>query len=102
MKTTLDLPDELVQQIKIRAVQARTPLKRFVADLLVKGLEAPPVGTPAETESLPAGLEINARGFPVIRCGPDAPAAKMTARQLVALEQQALEAEDLKRGGVAH
>lgn len=101
MKTTLDLPDELVQQIKIRAVQARKPLKHFVADLLVKGLEAPPVANLAEPESLPAGLEINARGFPVIRCGPDAPAATMSTAQLLALEQESLHAEDLKRGGDA-
>lgn len=101
MKTTLDLPDELVQRIKIRAVQARKPLKRVVADLLVKALEAPPVSTAVETEPLPNGLEINARGFPVIRSRPDAPAAQMTVQQLIALEQQAFAAEDLNRGGIA-
>jgi len=101
MKTTLDLPDDLVQRIKIRAVQARKPLKRVVADLLVKALEAPLVSTAVETEPLPTGLEINARGFPVIRCRPDAPAAQMTVQQLIALEQQAFAAEDLSRGGIA-
>jgi hypothetical protein len=101
MKTTLDLPDELVQRLKIRAVQARKPLKRVVADLLVKALDAPPATTAVETEPLPSGLEINARGFPVIRCRLGAPAAEMTAEQLIALEQQAFAAEDLSRGGIA-
>lgn len=100
MKTTLDLPDDLVQQIKIRAVQERKPLKRFVADLLVKGLESPPTAAAAGTEPLPAGLEINAQGFPVFRSRPNAPAARMTAEQLLTLERQTLEEEDLKRAGV--
>jgi hypothetical protein len=101
MKMTLDLPDDLVQRIKIRAVQARKPLKRVVADLLAKALEAPLVSTAVETEHLPTGLEINTRGFPVIRCRADAPAAQMTVQQLIALEQQAFAAEDLNRGGIA-
>lgn len=100
MKTTLDLPDDLVYHIKIRAVQERKPLKRFVADLLVKGLAAPPVAPSNAAAALPSGLEINEYGFPVFRCRPDAPATKMTAEELVALEQQIIEEEDLKRAGL--
>ncbi len=100
MKTTLDLPDDLVQQIKIRAVQERKPLKRFVADLLVKGLESPPATASAGAEPLPPGLEINERGFPVFRCVLNSPASKMTVEELLALEQASQLEEDLQRAGI--
>lgn len=38
MKTTLDLPDELVRRIKIEAVQSDRKLKDLVAQLLEAGL----------------------------------------------------------------
>jgi plasmid stability protein len=38
MKTTLDLPDDLVKQIKLRAVNDGMKLKDAMADLLRKGL----------------------------------------------------------------
>lgn len=100
MKTTLDLPDDLVQRIKIRAVQERKPLKRFVADLLVKGLESPAV-TSDSAAPLPEGIVLNESGFPVFRSKPNAPATHMTAEELIALEQQTLKEEDLKRAGIA-
>jgi plasmid stability protein len=37
MKTTLDLPDALVKQVKLRAVREGRKLKDLVADLLRKG-----------------------------------------------------------------
>ena len=40
MKTTLDLPDALVKQVKLRAVREGRKLKDAVADLLRKGLAA--------------------------------------------------------------
>ncbi len=40
MKTTLDLPDALVKQVKLRAVREGQKLKDAVADLLRKGLAA--------------------------------------------------------------
>src|SRR5437868_2341669 len=40
MKTTLDLPDLLVKQVKLRAVRDGQKLKDAVADLLRKGLAA--------------------------------------------------------------
>jgi hypothetical protein len=102
MKTTLDLPDDLVHRIKIRAVQERKSLKRFVADLLIKGLESPSTTASFGTEPLPEGIMLNERGFPVIRCGPNAPASRMTVEELLALEQQSLVEEDLQRAGLAH
>jgi len=38
MRTTLDLPDALVKQVKLRAVREGRKLKDEVADLLRKGL----------------------------------------------------------------
>ena len=41
MKTTIDLPDALVKEIKLRALYDGQKLKDAVADLLRKGLAAP-------------------------------------------------------------
>lgn len=41
MKTTLDLPDELMRTLKIRAVRENRKLKDLVADLLRLGLTQP-------------------------------------------------------------
>lgn len=38
MKTTLELPDELMREIKIRAVRENRKLKDAIADLLRRGL----------------------------------------------------------------
>lgn len=40
MKTTLDLPDELVREIKVRAAREDRKLKDLVAELLREGLAA--------------------------------------------------------------
>jgi plasmid stability protein len=38
MKTTLDLPEDLMREIKIRAVKGNRKLKDAIADLLRRGL----------------------------------------------------------------
>src|SRR5437667_6729983 len=40
MKTTLELPDDLVKDIKLRAIDEGKKLKDAIADLLRKGLAA--------------------------------------------------------------
>lgn len=40
MKTTLDLPDDLMREVKIRAVLEHKKLKDAIADFLRKGLAA--------------------------------------------------------------
>lgn len=56
MKTTLELPDELVKEIKLRAVHQGAKLKDMVADLLRAGLRTTGVNgsgrTRADKESL--------------------------------------------------
>src|SRR5437868_3379113 len=65
MKTTLDLPDALVKQVKLRALREGRKLKDAVADLLRKGLAAPTV--PPETTS-PVVTKDRETGLPVIQC----------------------------------
>jgi hypothetical protein len=38
MKTTLDLPDELMREVKIRAIHEHKKLKDTIAELIRKGL----------------------------------------------------------------
>ena len=45
MKTTLDLPEELVREVKIRAVQENRRLKDTIADLLRRGLAQKPMSS---------------------------------------------------------
>ena len=42
MKTTLELPDELVRRVKMRAVQRNQKLKDAIAQLLELGLASAP------------------------------------------------------------
>jgi len=74
MKTTLDLPDALVKQVKLRALHEGRKLKEAVADLLRKGLA---VATDVE-DHMP--LEMVAKdkktGLPLIPC-KKAPTADM-------------------------
>jgi hypothetical protein len=42
MKTTLEIPDELMRRVKIRAVQRNQKLKDIVAQLLEAGIAAAP------------------------------------------------------------
>jgi hypothetical protein len=40
MKTTLDLPDDLMRKVKIRAVHEHKKLKDAIAELIKKGMAA--------------------------------------------------------------
>jgi hypothetical protein len=92
VKTTLDLPADLVRAMKLRAVHEGRKLKDVAAELLERGLQAKP---PLETS--PQKGEIQ---FPLIQCGPDALASKMTVEELLALEQEVFHQEDLQRLGI--
>jgi plasmid stability protein len=99
MKTTLDLPDELIREVKLRAVVQSRTVKDLVAEFLRQGLGmAPPVQPPKlAADSM---VQIDAKGLPVIRCRPNAPAARMNAKNLLQLEQAAQAEEDRKRAGI--
>jgi hypothetical protein len=99
MKATFDLPPELVREMKLRAVHEGRKLKDVAADLLKRGLalEGKSVALPLDRPRIETGTD----GFPVIRCREDAPARRMTAGELLGLEQETLHQEDLQRLGLA-
>ena len=99
MKTTFDLPPELVRELKLRAVHEGRKLKDLAADLLERGLAGPK--TPAKPQPAKPKIEILANGLPVVRCAANAPAKRMSASKLLALEQETLHREDLQRLGHA-
>ena len=80
MKTTLDLPDALVTEVKRRAILENRRLKETVADLLKKGLQA------AETEPGPLQRAIVAidevTGLPIIKVPHAARGGDLTPEQL--------------------
>jgi plasmid stability protein len=82
MKTTLDLPEELVREVKIRAVQENRRLKDTVAELLRRGLaqERPPVMVRRRVK------------LPLVECAHEAkPGDEMTPERVaeVLLEEEA-------------
>ncbi|MEX1049186.1 MAG: hypothetical protein WED15_06640 [Akkermansiaceae bacterium] len=99
MKTTFDLPPELVREVKLRAVHEGRKLKDVAAELLKRGLADP--GRLAKQKPSKPRTEIQANGLPVILCGKDAPVSRMTTEELLALEQETLFREDLQRVGRA-
>jgi plasmid stability protein len=66
MKTTLDLPDALVKQVKLRALQDGRKLKDAVADLLQKGLQ---VAMDTKPDAHAAVVTTDKKtGLPLIEC----------------------------------
>lgn len=100
MKTTLDLPSDLVKAIKLRALHDGRKLKDAVADLLRKGLTASTSPKPAARPSARLTTDANT-GLPVIVCNPNAPASKMKIKELLALERETQTQEDLERLGLS-
>ena len=99
MKTTFDLPDELIREVKLRAVMQRRTVKDLVAEFLRQGLGISPPAIPASPppDSL---VEVGPQGLPVIRCKANAPATRMGAQKLLRLEESAQTMEDLQRAGI--
>ena len=100
MKTTLDLPDDLVREMKLRALMQGRTLRDLATDFLRQGLglaaPKPPTELPPDSP-----IQINENGFPVFRGGDNAPARHMTVEQLLRLEQDALYSEDMQRAGIS-
>lgn len=86
MKTTLYLPDELVREIKLKAVRDGRPFKDAVADLLRAGLAA------GEAKSDARSSRKKKRRLPLVKCRhPATPATEMTPERIadVLLRQEA-------------
>ena len=74
MKTTLDLPDDLIRAIKIRAAEENRKLKDMIADLLRRSLAQPP------GESPPAHQRVR---LPLVQCAHAArPGEEMTPERV--------------------
>lgn len=69
MKATFELPDELVREIKLRAVNERRRVKDVVADAIRRGLDADPDG---------GGDVLRRVSLPLIESGPAAPEVEVT------------------------
>jgi hypothetical protein len=83
VKTTLDLPDELMRAIKIRAVRANRKLKDEIACLLRRGLTRGP--------KLPETARTRVQ-LPLVRCAHGAkPGEEMTPERVagVLLDEEA-------------
>jgi len=79
MKTTLDLPEDLVRAVKLRAVMENRKLKDAIADLLRRGLSQK-AKTPRHRVELP-----------LVRCSRDArPGEEMTPERVarILLEEE--------------
>ena len=82
MKTTLDLPDALVKQVKLRALHDGRKLKDAVADLLRKGLN---VAMNTQPDGLgPVVTTDKKTGLPLIECKQAASAQEELTPQRVA------------------
>jgi len=93
MKTTLDLPEPLVREMKLRAVQEGRKLKDVAAEVFRAGLRAPKASTgkKAYTQKLET---------PIFACEESkARAPHMSVTELLQLEQSAQAEEDANRVG---
>ncbi len=63
MKTTLDLPDELMREVKIRAVHEQKKLKDTIAELLRKGIAAAGKGS---RERIPKPVKLRGGFVPTV------------------------------------
>lgn len=69
MKTTLDLPESLVKEVKLRALHEGRKLKDQVAELLRAGLAASRDGRTAPKRTPAPRVKRDPKtGFPVIQC----------------------------------
>jgi plasmid stability protein len=85
MKTTLDLPDDLMREIKVRAAREDRKLKDLVAELLQQGLAA---------DAEQAATQPHRVKLPLIRGGhPAKPGEEMTADRVAEI----LMAEEVDR-----
>ena len=95
-KTTLQLPEDLMKRVKLRALHDGRKLTETVAQLLRAGLEAA-TPSPLGKHARVVIKKDRGTGAPVVQCPPDAPARRMTAQQLRELELESQEREDLER-----
>jgi hypothetical protein len=105
MLTSVNLPPDLYQQIKLQADEQGRPVEDVVADLLKASIPAP--ATPPNTEhksempkSLPVIVSTDpATGLPVIHSPAEAPIRSMSINEILAIQEQVQLQGDLERAG---
>jgi hypothetical protein len=88
MRTTLDLPDDLMRAVKIRAVNENRKLSAMIAELLRRGLARSTLGSGT------VGTRVR---LPLVQCAHEAtPGGEMTPARVaeVLLEQDAQDARE--------
>ena len=81
MKTTFNLPDDLVRRLKLRAVRDRRKLKDVAAEFLRAGLSAK---APLRSERPAVVGKDKKTGLPVIKCRHAAPRGQELTPERVA------------------
>lgn len=90
MKTTLDLPDDLLMEAKTLAVRRKTTLKAIVESALRREIRPA-----AEMENPdPEKFEVGPLGFLVIKMRPDSP--PMTLEKIRAIQDE-IDEEDFQK-----
>lgn len=59
MKTTIELPDDLMMRVKLRAVQEHKKLKDAIAEYLDRGMKAP---KKIDVKNFPKPVKLRGRG----------------------------------------
>lgn len=94
MKTILDLPADLVREMKLRATQRGCKVEDVAAELLKRAL------APGKAISPPPAMKGTIK-LPLFPSPQTAPASRMSTTELLALEQETLHQEDLQRLGLS-
>jgi len=96
----LHLPDDLMNEIKLHASSAGIELDDAAADLLRKGLAT--TSLPIAVGSRPVIKKSSSTSLPYIECPLDAPARRMTVKQLIDLDYATQTQQDFEQFGVSH
>lgn len=97
MKTTLDLPDDLMREVKIRAATQGKKLKDVVTEVIRIGLR---IQVPADLVTDSAALiHYSSEGFPYIKCKPSV-SPPVPFEELQRLIDESQLEEDLQRAGI--
>ncbi len=98
MKTTLELPDDLMRGMKIRAATEGKKLKDVIADAIRDSL----VSSRGTTfEAPPIVISRSASGFPYIKALSGTQKPAVTAEQFQRLIEESQLEEDLQRAGIS-
>jgi plasmid stability protein len=99
MKTTLDLPDDVANEVQRRAARDGRDVADELVELVRTALAFTPAADPIPptTSSRPVISTDPVTGLPVILSPPDAPVHRMTAEELDAMVERTQLEEDLER-----